>query len=57
MNEHLNNIRILADVIHSDYDIEEITYKRARKLQDLIDQMQRELDWLTSDLIKEERRH
>lgn len=56
MNEHLNNIRILADIIHSDYDIEEITYKRTRKLQDLIDQMQRELDWLTSDLLKEDRR-
>lgn len=56
MNEHLNNIRIIADTIHSDYDIEEITYKKTRKLQDLIDQIQRELDWLTSDLLKEDRR-
>lgn len=56
MNEHLNNIRKLADIIHNDYDIEEITYKRTRNLQNLIDQIQRELDWLTSDLLKEDRR-
>ena len=57
MNEHLEKIRGLADIIHSDFDFENITYKKARYIQVLIDNMQEELDKLTSELIKEEQRH
>lgn len=56
MNEHLEKIRGLADIIHSDFDFENITYKKAKYLQVLIDDMQNELDKLTSDLLKEDRR-
>ena len=57
MNEHLGKIRGLADIIHSDFDFENITYKKAKYIQVLIDNMQEELDTLISDILKEEQRH
>ena len=57
MNKHLYTIRELADIILKVYDFENITYKKAKYIQVLIDTMQDELDKLTSELLKEEQRH